>query len=61
VERVYGGLVREGAALQPVDGEPAQRDVVHDEPGEGVRLDLVHRAILQQDISKNNIIYLEKI
>jgi hypothetical protein len=51
VEEIYGGLVGECAALNPVDGDTAERDVVHQEPGESVVLDLVHCAVLHQDAS----------
>ena len=46
VKEIHGGLVREGAALNSVDGDTAERDVVHDEPRESVVLDLVHCAVL---------------
>ena len=47
VQVVDGWLVGEGAPLYPVDGEAAQGDVVHQEPGEPVVLDLVHPTVLQ--------------
>jgi hypothetical protein len=53
VEEIDGGLVGECAALNPVDGDTAERDVVHQEPGESVVLDLVHCAVLHQDASEN--------
>jgi hypothetical protein len=51
VEEIDGGLVGECAALNSVDGDTAERDVVHQEPGEPVVLDLVHCAVLHQDAS----------
>jgi hypothetical protein len=51
VEEIDGGLVGECASLNPVDGDTAERDVVHQEPGESVVLDLVHCAVLHQDAS----------
>jgi hypothetical protein len=51
VEEIDGGLVGECAALDPIDGDTAERDVVHQEPGESVVLDLVHCAVLHQDAS----------
>jgi hypothetical protein len=51
VEEIDGGLVGECAPLNSVDGDTAERDVVHQEPGESVVLDLVHCAVLHQDAS----------
>jgi hypothetical protein len=51
VEEIDGGLVGECATLDPIDGDTAERDVVHQKSGESVVLDLVHCAVLHQDAS----------